>query len=219
MMKINFSLSVGLCLSMGLSVAQASDEAFERAQQCTEITSRLDRLSCFDALFNTPANVLSNPLPHSDVPISWQRAFDSLNQYQTGDVSHLTTQGNSDKGNAWVTLMALNKNTGFAGNTKPVLLLSCIDNLSRVELAFPSAIDDPKVQISIVGMPAQSWRSDDLGLLFSSGRGMPAIAMMKAMAKQNRLVLRSNSPLVDGLWFDASNLSTLQTALQMRCGW
>lgn len=205
--------------SASFSVANASSETLAQAQRCTSIDSRLERLSCFDTLFQTPTNVHMIQTERPNVPDSWQRAFDSLSQYQSGDVSHLTTQDDGDRGDAWITLVALNQRTAFADNAKPMLLMSCIDNLSRVELAFPSAIDDPQLTISIVGMAAQSWRSDDVGLLFSSGRGIPAIDMMKAMAKQRQLVLRSNSRIVDGLQFDVGTLSQSLQALRTRCGW
>ncbi|EGU43900.1 type VI secretion-associated protein, VC_A0118 family [Vibrio ichthyoenteri ATCC 700023] len=197
----------------------AGEPTLEQAQNCTQINARLERLACFDTLFQTPTKVHLESSYRPDVPASWQRAYDSLSQYQAEDVSHLTTKGTAERGNAWVTLVALNEKTAFDDNAKPILLMSCIDNLSRVELAFPSAIDDAQVNISIVGMRSQSWRSDDIGLLFSSGRGIPAIEMMKAMAKQPRLVLRSNSRIVDGLWFDASTLSSSLVALRSRCGW
>nr|WP_274672467.1 type VI secretion system-associated protein VasI [Vibrio aestuarianus] len=215
MMLTLSTIALGLCSSM----VNASTEVLDQAQQCTAITSRLDRLSCFDHVFKTPSSVLVSSAPEHSAPLSWHRAFDSLSQYQEGANSHLTIEGDETNGNAWVTLAALNGNTGFSENAKPILMMSCIDNLSRVELAFPDAVVDPRIKVAVAHTPAQSWRSDDLGLLFSSGRGMPAIDMMKAMARENRLVLRSNSALVDGLQFDTSQLSQSLIALKQRCGW
>lgn len=212
-------ISMMVFFMLGSSEVSAESLLLDRAQSCTKIDSRLDRLTCFDSLFKTPAQVDVAQIKNEDVPDSWQRAFDSFSQYKVGDVSHLTALGEEERGDAWVTLVALNEKTAFANNAKPILLMSCIDNLSRVELAFPTAIDDPQVNISITGLPSQSWRSDDVGVLFSSGRGIPAIDMMKAMEKQQRLVLRSNSRIVDGLWFDARQLSQSLTSLRTRCGW
>ena len=219
MNKILFILTFGVSLSAYFSVASAAEDVLDDAQYCTVIASRLDRLNCFDALFKTPLKISNPPSLTSNAPPSWQRAFESLSQYAEGDTRHLTIKGDSNKGNAWITLLALNQKTSFEGNAKPVLLMSCIDNLSRVELVFPTAIDDSHVQISMANTSAQSWRSDDSGLLFSSGRGMPAIEMMKAIARQQRLVLRSNSPFVDGLQFDVVELSQSLGALRTRCGW
>ncbi|MGL5110458.1 MAG: type VI secretion system-associated protein VasI [Vibrio ordalii] len=219
MNKRLFRLTVCLSTMLHFPMVNAENDLVAQAEQCTTLTSRLERLSCFDHLFKTPSDVVMPQAATPNVPLSWQRAFDSLSQYQDGQASHLTVEGDDDKGNAWITLVALNQNTKFDDNAKPVLLMSCIDNLSRVELAFPSAIDDPRIQVSIANMQAQSWRSDDLGLLFSSGRGMPAIDMMKAMAREKRLVLRSNSPFVDGLQFDAGELSQSLIALKTHCGW
>lgn len=78
-----------------------------------------------------------------------------------------------------------------------MLLLSCINNLSRIELALPKEVADARIQVSI-RHETQFWRSDDHGVLFSSARGMPAIEMMKLAASESRLLLRSNAPLLTG---------------------
>ncbi|MDT9702189.1 type VI secretion system-associated protein TagO, partial [Streptomyces sp. P17] len=122
------------------------------------ISSRLDRLNCFDTLFATPVTQMLPRAIENNTPLSWQRAFNSLSEYQEGDVYHLTTEGEGEKTNAWITLLALNQTTHFPDNAKPVLLMSCIDNLSRVELALPSAIDDPRIQLSIANTEVQYWR-------------------------------------------------------------
>ncbi len=219
MSKIRFLFFISVLFGLSMTSVSASNQVLEQANACTVITSRLDRLNCFDSLFATPVNQMLPRVIENNTPLSWQRAFNSLSEYQEGDAYHLTTEGEGEKTNAWITLLALNQTTHFPDNAKPVLLMSCIDNLSRVELALPSAIDDPRIQLSIANTEVQYWRSDDLGLLFSSGRGMPAIDMMRAMASGKMLMLRSNSPFIDGLRFDTSELSQSLGALRTRCGW
>ncbi len=210
--SLGFLLVVGVLYS-NLSVA--GDKALERlgqAQQCTSIAERLERLNCFDQLFNTPMVMVRNEDVADDKPQAWHMAFDSTSDNQ---VLNLVKNGSEESGDAWLTLRARH----VEGEQAPVLLMSCINNISRIELALPEAMDAARIRVSIARGPAQSWRSDDVGVLYSSAQGMPAIAMMKAMSKDSRLILRSNAPQVDGLHFDTAQLSQALIPLKTRCGW
>lgn len=196
--------------------AQASNELVTQAEQCRVISGRLERLACFDRVFQTPVDEVVIA-PKQNVPPSWQRAMQAVAGSEAAMV--LVTEGEGKGSNAWIALRALNRTTPFEHNAKPVLMVSCIDNLSRVELALPSSVEDARIQISVANAQPEYLRSDDNGVLMSSARGIPAIEMMKSMAREPRLVLRSNSPFADGLQFDASELNDALSALRERCGW
>jgi type VI secretion system protein VasI len=216
-------LVLPFCMATGQVVAGDADRSdtsklVEKANQCRELTERLDRLSCFDRVFETPlkeavGQVLLNTSP------SWKRADAASKQFSADQNIALTEEGADEHSNAWITLQAINEESRFGQKGKPLLLLSCIDNLSRVELALPSEIPDARVKISLARGTTRYWRSDDSGTLLSSGRGMPAIEVMKDMTRDSRAWLRSNSKSVDGLMFDTSRLSELLPALKLRCGW
>lgn len=213
-----------ICVWLGLlstfatvpSVTHAADKRLEQAEQCRLVSGRLERLDCFDRVFKTP-------LPTTQVtgqayPEAWQRAIDAA--HQDGDkVRTLVTQGEGKGSSAWLAFTALNTHTQFQGNAKPVLLMSCMNNLSRVELALPDPVQDGRIRVAVAGGQQQFWRSDDLGVLMSSARGLPAIDMMKAMTAGNRLVLRSNATFADGLEFDTRDVADDLSALRQRCGW
>lgn len=200
----------------GMARAETARQTLEAASQCVQIDARLERLACFDRVFETPVQV-AMPTVQSHLPPSWQRAMQAVQN--SNENWTLTTEGEGKGSNAWVTLTAINQKTRFADNAKPVLMLSCIDNLSRVELALPSGVSDARIEISAAGVDSQYMRSDDSGTLMSSARGMPAISMMKSMAGQSRLLLRSNAPFADGLQFDTEPLKHALGALRERCGW
>jgi type VI secretion system protein VasI len=216
-------LALTFCMATGQVIAGDTDRSetirlVEKANQCRELTERLDRLSCFDRVFETPVQeaveqVLLNTSP------SWKRAEEAAKQFSDDQNMVLTEEGEGERSNAWITLQATNEESRFDQKGKPLLLLSCIDNLSRVELALPSEIPDARVKISLARGTTRYWRSDDSGMLLSSGRGMPAIEVMKDMTRDSRAWLRSNSKSVDGLMFDTSRLSELLPALKLRCGW
>lgn len=195
--------------------AHASDESDSsqliRGQQCALISERLERLSCFDEVFQTTATSSRKPIS-DDKPQAWHTAFDTA----LGDeLLSVVENGTEKEGDAWLTLSAKNSQ----GDSAPVLMMSCINKISRIELALPQAIADGRIRVSVAGGPDQSWRSDDIGVLFSSARGLPAISMMKAMSSETRLILRSNSQAVDGLQFDTTGLNQALNPLRTRCGW
>ncbi|WP_158675991.1 type VI secretion system-associated protein VasI [Vibrio aquaticus] len=175
--------------------------------QCQVMTARLERLDCFDTLFppQLPPRVKRSEVEY---PWQWEMAFE-------GRASTSDAESSLEEKDKWVTLVAASESEDVA----PVLIMSCINNISRVELTFPQAVQDGRITVSVAGGPQQSWRSDDTGLLFSSAQGLPAISMMKAMAKQSRLVLRSNSTAADSLRFDGSTLNEDLVPLREECGW
>ncbi|EHT4939586.1 type VI secretion system-associated protein TagO [Vibrio vulnificus] len=212
---LTVSVLLGVSTSVSLVWAQSSPSILEQAEQCRNITTRLERLACFDRAFSiSPEKMII--LPTNSYPREWKRAMDAieLTSYQRGWILENTGDGRGSS--AWIALPAQNVPTDDQG--PPVLLLSCINNLSRIELALPQAVVDARIQIS-VHQKTQFWRSDDTGVLFSSARGMPAIEMMKLVASEPRLLLRSNASFADGLQFDTQGLNEALNALRERCGW
>ncbi|WP_194437811.1 type VI secretion system-associated protein VasI [Vibrio fluminensis] len=201
----------------GASIVNAkSDERLvEQANQCRDIPVRLERLACFDELFSTPveAQGLDAETPHYSS--QWTHAMDGKQQVRVDEGWALVTEP-GEKGNAWIAMPA--QNHDLDDEDRSVLLLSCINNISRVELALAKQVDAAKIQVSTRHM-TQVWRSDDYGVMFSSGRGIPAIEMMKVLAQSSHLVLRSNARFADGLQFNTQDLKQGLEVLRERCSW
>ncbi|CED56778.1 type VI secretion-related protein VasI [Aliivibrio wodanis] len=214
-------LVAAIAASSWLSVSSTSfanqpENLVEQANQCRQIPARLDRLTCFDAVFATPLEEHTSLAADNSYPSEWNRAIEARDDLEPGEGWALVVEGKGKEGSAWVALPA--QNTMFAEQDAPVLLLSCINNLSRVELALPQEAVDARIQVSVRGA-MQYWRSDDDGVLFSSARGLPAIDMMKRIANDPYLTLRSNSDFADGLQFNTRDLKHGLRALRERCGW
>lgn len=199
-----------------ISFAKERIGLIEQAHQCRQIPPRLDRLACFDTIFETPLERTLISIDDNFYPSEWARAIEARNSLNFEDGWALVVEGEGKKGNAWVALPA--QNATFSDRETPVLLLSCINNLSRVELALPEEVADARIQVSIRGI-SQYWRSDDHGVLFSSARGLSAIEMMKRIANDSNLTLRSNADFADGLQFSTRGLEHGLQALRERCGW
>nr|WP_139312295.1 type VI secretion system-associated protein VasI [Vibrio ponticus] len=201
-------------VSMGGAKGETAEQTVQMAQQCRDIQVRLERLACFDLVFKTPVEVVPKTKMAYYSP-QWNHAMKARKSL-TAEQGWTLEAELGDKGNAWIALPATNVN--MTEEQRPVLLLSCIKNISRVELALPEQVKDARIQVSI-RKATQVWRSDDYGVLFSSGRGIPAIEMMKSLTKSSHLTLRSNARFADGLQFNTLNLEQGLSVLKERCSW
>jgi len=193
-------------------------EHLQQAQSCTVISDRLARLSCFDHVFKTPLhNVIS--VTSNVEPFSWRQAMDSFNATQSGEKTHLNLQRKGDRSNAWLTIGAKNGRRKFPQGRIPVLKMSCIDKISRIEIAMPKEIKEARVRLSLVAGDSRYWRTDDSGLLLTTGRGIPAINQMKRMMREQSVTLRSNDKSIDGLVFETDTLNEALKPLRKRCDW
>lgn len=194
--------------------------------ECSLVSSRLARLSCFDDVFETKFEVAKQA--ELKLPIT-ARAISSEAD-RSDSLAFKLTYGSTPElsESAWVTssaipnldLIASRSNTSSKPIT-PILMLSCLETISRVELILPEKIQDARVQISIFGdeKNTQTWISDESGFVLRTGRGVPAIKAMRAIISSRSLVLRSNSPVIDGLRFDSLNLASTMKPIREKCDW
>lgn len=208
-----------LCLWGLTSLVRASDDRIAKAEACTQIPSKLERLACFDELFNTPL-VTVIPLQEVDTnvyPEAFQVAMLSEKARQQGMGFIAGHQPDTTDG-FWVTAPAIG-----ALPPRPVLMLSCIDNISRVELMLPNVLEASwavvGLRINGVEQEQQRWLSDDTGHIFRTGRGLPAIQVMKALILGDEVYLHSTNKAIDGLQFDTRELGRALKPLRQSCRW
>lgn len=190
----------------------------QQAESCTTISERLSRLACFDRLFKTPIHKISNT-ESKIAPFSWQQTMDSFNETREGEKTHLNLQTVGEQSNAWLTLGSTNGRTRYKKGPIPVLKMSCIDRISRIELAMPTEVKEARIKLSLVAGDTRYWRTDDTGLLLSAGRGIPAINQMKQIMREKNITLRSNDVSIDGLTFETDTLHEALKPLRERCDW
>ena len=223
----------GFVLPFGEVVAEqrvsVPEGQWQAAQMCTEIPRRLERLSCFDEAFETPLSVQRAADNESGLQIQSESGLRALESER----KRRQRQGfilNQDSRGLWLTALPRSAEADYINGEvatspdaqrTPILMLSCIDEISRVELVMPAPIERPRVSVSIGGQGAttQGWMTDDSSLVLRTGRGIPAINTMKAMLRASPLVLRSNIVEVDNLTFDAKGLADAVKPLRKMCRW
>lgn len=192
----------------------AAEKTPDNPKACTTIKSKLERLYCFDNAFLTP--VVSKAQPEEFVyPAEWRRAVHN-EKARDRQLTFLQGQEQSDTSDVWLTAPAIG-----AERPRPILMLSCINDISRVELVLPKPFERRRVNVAINGQTTekQSWVNDSSGHILRSGRGVPAIRIMKKIFRDKQLTLRSNNSLVDGLQFDATGLRETIQLLRDSCEW
>ncbi|MFM2480437.1 type VI secretion system-associated protein VasI [Celerinatantimonas sp. YJH-8] len=201
----------------------APSEQVVSAKRCTQIPERLKRLQCFDHIFATPVRPSQSAAVSQDVPLIWQRAVDSEQQAAASSGFHLSMLNSSrPEQGIWLTTTARHTPSQHATTpASPILMLSCMDKISRVALILPQPIAPGRVSISVLGTTTdtQRWLNDDSGLVLEAGRGLLAIRLMKVMTHSSSLLLRSNQPQIDGLTFDTQGLNDSIQVLRQACDW
>lgn len=217
------------------------NNTFAQGNVCTKIEGRLERLKCFDQIFNTPIEYAQENVETvvtQRKSAVWKRAIAGESTRKNKQGFNLTyADADNENTNMWLTVTSkgayhsdpsslellstpLSKKIAHTKRL-PILMLSCLDNISRVEIVLPNGIKSARMRITIPGDPVltQTWNSDDAGFVVRSGRGIPAIEIMKTMLSSVQLVIRSDSAELDGLYFDTTDLSQSIKPLRKACRW
>ena len=198
-------------LTVVLSAPVAAGQ-LDAARQCTQESQRLERLACFDAVFETPvaAQVSARP-PEEQRPQRWIQVYSQEQSRQPGDGPLYVNTG--DRAGHLVTLAALG-----AQPPRPVLALQCHNNITELTLMLPEPLDRERVRVGF-GAGEDLWRVRDNGFVLSGGRGLPAIRVAKALSGQGDARIRSSDGRVDGLMFDLAGFREAIRPLRAECGW
>ncbi|MBF8224175.1 type VI secretion system-associated protein VasI [Halomonas sp. 328] len=195
---------------LALSPAQADEAArLVEARQCATLDSRLDRLRCYDALFQDA------PAPADDaLPALWQAVLDQ--EARRDDDAFGLLAGIADD-EVLLTAPALG-----SVPPRPVLVISCKESITRFQLHLPEALDAPRAALRLGGARgdlAQTWRIRDGGHVVSGGRGLPAIDTLRRLLDSETLTLASDLAPLDGLRFELGDLRQQIQPLRDACRW
>ena len=195
---------------LALSPAQADEAArLTEARQCAGLDSRLERLHCYDALFqDAPAAT------DDELPALWQAVLDQEARRDDDTFALLTGVGDDE---VLLTAPAL-------GTTppRPVLVISCKEWITRFQLHLPEAIEAPRAALRLRGTGSdltQTWRIRDGGQVVSGGRGLPAIDTLRRLLDSETLTLSSEHEALDGLRFELGDLRRQIQPLRNACRW
>ena len=214
--KVRLSQAVRPVLLVGLTLvtnawAETVSGPLGQAQACAAVDSRLERLGCYDALFQRENEAPATADPRSAL---WH-AIHAQEAERSGDDMGLLVRevGNEVR----ISVPALG-----SVPPRPQLVFACDNNITRFQLHLPQALTAPRVQLRLLSNGReleQVWQARDGGYVVSGGRGLPGIATLQQLLNGDELALASDQAVLDGLRFKIKGLRQAIQPLREACRW
>lgn len=214
MKKLLWLMLSGIGLLAANSLQAEENRALMAARACRQESSPLLRLDCYDQALAENGSAI---IPQSvQTGPAWQRAMDQERRREDHSTTFLL--GNSGGENPLVVLT-----TPAIGvpPPRPVLMFSCIDNITRLQVALtaPVAASNGDVALATektsVGM---RWFVRENGYLLESSRGLAGIQEIRQLFGAQRLTLTPKEAKTR-LTFNISGLAQEIEPLRKACHW
>ena len=191
-------------------------------QDCSRIVSSLERLACFDQAAGTPAHRQKGEWSAQEQEAPTVLRVLANEAARAAD--DLTFRlGHRDENAAGVPELVISAPAIASGNAWSYLAISCIQNISRLQLITHRPIDASWVAVRLSGEGGATkmtpWQVMENGQVLDAGRGLPAIEQIKTLIGAQRVQVESDTPEVNGLTFDAQGLDPLISQARSTCRW
>ncbi|WP_181318789.1 type VI secretion system-associated protein VasI [Pseudomonas putida] len=211
-MIIRYAGGVGLSFLLLLLMP-----ALTRASQdCPRIVSNIERLACFDQAAGTPGFTPHRQWSAQELEAPTLRR---VLIHETGRAPEdLMFRLRSEEGGLLISAPAI-----ASVAPHPYLIISCVQNISRLQLVTAQPVDASRVQVRLRGERGATvptpWQVMENGQVLDAGRGLPGIEQIKQLIGAHRIHVESDNPAVDGLVFDAQGLDPLIDEARKTCRW
>ncbi|MFG0531358.1 type VI secretion system-associated protein VasI [Pseudomonas sp. yb_2] len=202
---------------VGLSFLFLLMPALTRASQdCPRIVSNIERLACFDQAAGTPGFTPHRQWSAQELEAPTLRR---VLIHETGRAPEdLMFRLRSEEGGLMISAPAI-----ASVAPHPYLIISCVQNISRLQLVTAQPVDASRVQVRLRGERGATvptpWQVMENGQVLDAGRGLPGIEQIRQLIGAHRIHVESDNPAVDGLVFDAQGLDPLIDEARKTCRW
>ncbi|WP_256591296.1 type VI secretion system-associated protein VasI [Pseudomonas sp. 2848] len=178
--------------------------------------SNLERLACFDEAAGTPAHLVPMQWssPEQDSPTVRRVLTHEAGRHPDDLTFRLTPE---DEG------LTISAPAIGSAASHPYLVISCLQNISRLQLVAAQPVDAGRVTVRLQGerstTVATPWQVTENGQVLDAGRGLPGIEQIKQLIGAHRIEVQSDNPSIDGLVFDAQGLDPLIDEARKTCRW
>ncbi len=208
----------------------AASGAMASGRHCKTIVSAIERLACFDAQAGTPPAAAAG----TEAPVI---ALPEL--ARVPDIVGLVQRNESRRKADHFSMLLLRLDDAIPGQHKvvisaparegsaapPLLAISCLQNISRLQLITAQPLDVNRVHIRLLLdgrqiSTSRPWQVVDDGTVTDAGRGLVAIEQLRHLTRPAQQVqLESDHAMFDGLSFDAAALHELMAQQREACHW
>lgn len=187
---------------------------------CRKEPAALERLACYD----TQLAPLSSPgfdgalVKASSVGEAWTRAMEQEKHRPDNSTELLVTQMPGERPTVVITTPAI-------GHVppRPVLMFSCVDNITRMQVALIKAMDVHDIAVSLIAdnkTVRTHWFVRENGTLLESSRGLSGIDEVKQLFGAKTLTVTAGAESGFGkLTFNISGIKEVITPLREACHW
>ncbi|EKY1891642.1 type VI secretion system-associated protein TagO [Salmonella enterica subsp. arizonae serovar 35:z4,z32:-] len=194
-------------------------ELVQSMQTCRAEPAALERLDCYDRLLPPDRPNFSGALVKARSPgDAWQRAVEQEKQRTGHDTSFLVTKSEGEFASVIITTPAL-------GSTppRPVLMFSCVDNITRMQIALPRPHQGNDIPVTLrtdIGQFHTRWFVRENGYLLEASRGLTGIDEIKQLFGAKTLTINTGTDGASGqLTFTISGLAQTLAPLREACHW
>lgn len=187
------------------------DNLVEALSQCRLESSQLIRLDCYDEIMLSTAS--SDPFNPSQMGKAWRQAMENELKRKDNSAGFLVSLPENGSFPVIMTIPAL----GVAP-PRPVLMLSCVDNITRLQVALPRQQEAGSVMLSTDKTQfTAEWFLRENGYLLESSRGLLGIDEIKRLLNAETLTMKLANN--ERLSFNISGLSQDIKPLRNACRW
>ncbi len=194
---------------------------------CRAEPASLERLDCYDRLLTPAYPDFSSALVKAKVQgEAWQRAFAQEAQRDDHSTQFLTRQIEGERPSVVITTPALGSLP-----PRPVLMFSCIDNITRMQIALPRPLSgQPDMVMTTEKIRVNArWFLRENDSLLESSRGLSGIEEIKQLFGAKTLTVAFTPPAhhvsgnensaASSLTFAISDLEKTLVPMKVACHW
>lgn len=203
-------------------VGQAETQALttlQAMQACRRQAAALERLDCYDHLLSPEPGGFDSALVKARYQgEDWTRATEQEKNRPDNTTALRVTQLPGERSTVLITTPAIGSLP-----PRPILMFSCVDNITRMQVALrhPLKVNDVAVSLKADDAVFRSrWFVRENGLLLESSRGLPGIDEIRALFGAKTLTLDTGLDGAAGkLTFNVDGLSEAIAPLREACHW
>ncbi|EBB0697887.1 type VI secretion system-associated protein TagO [Salmonella enterica] len=199
----------------------AGDEqvTLEAMSACRKEPAALERLDCYDRILAPQfdsgfAGALVKA--HYDGEAR-KRAFEQEAQRADNSTALLLTRTEGERPAVIITTPAIGSLP-----PRPVLMFSCVDNITRMQVALASPRQDSDIPVTLKtdnGLLRSHWFVRENGYLLEASRGLAGIDEIKQLFDAKTLTLETGNGSSGQLTFNIDGLAQTLAPLREACHW
>lgn len=184
-------------------------------KQCRLISSVLERLACYDTINIGEKTILNENKRMTGV--AWNRAYKQESARQENNTQFIVTQSEDKNPTVLLTTPAL----GYH-DSRPILMFSCIDNITRLQVALPNPIIRSSVDVVLTTERARlmsQWFVRENYFLLEASRGLDGIKEIQQLFNADTLKIQTKNKEFTDLVFNIKGLEEEIKPLRTACHW